>query len=439
MVVGFIVVAASGGGITAERVRVEASGAVALERVSSATVAASVGPGGIASVTTQLPAVTTLATVTTTSISTTALGGSWRAMAPSPLSPRGSSVSVWTGSELLVWSGIPSTSDMCEMGEGGGMCGEPAVFDGAAYSPATDTWRTMAEGPVPAAGAPTQVIPVGVWTGSELVVWGGWGSPIAAAYDPVTDRWRDLPPGPLADRQEQAMVVWDGRVGVLGGQQPFGDYESEQRLDGALLDPSTGEWSSLPDLPAGDPMMAPGLVSATVADGRLFVVARATCAECGYTSTADAYVLDPGATEWRSLGAAEIDGFLDPVGVAAGRWLFATTTWDRPTTSAAVLDLTSGQWTGTADPPVVAAGYLSAGADDRVLAMAGYVAQDTSPPSAMSWDPATDTWAELPPPPLAHRLDAAVAWTGTELLVWGGASASGLGGPSHADGAVFHP
>ena len=33
--------------------------------------------------------------------------------------------------------------------------------------------RAMADGPVPAAGAPTQVIPVGVWTGSELVVWGG--------------------------------------------------------------------------------------------------------------------------------------------------------------------------------------------------------------------------------------------------------------------------
>ena len=121
MVVGFIVVAACGGGITAERDGVEASGAVTLERVSSATVAASVGPGGIASVTTQLPAVTTLATVTTTSASTTALGGSWRAMAPSPLSPRSAPVSAWTGSELLVWSGIPSTSDACEMGEGGGV------------------------------------------------------------------------------------------------------------------------------------------------------------------------------------------------------------------------------------------------------------------------------------------------------------------------------
>jgi hypothetical protein len=319
---------------------------------------------------------------------------------------------------------------MCGTDEGGGpLCGEPAVFDGAAYSPATDSWRTIADGPVPAAGAPTQVIPEGVWTGSELVVWGGWGSPIAAAYDPVTDRWRDLPPGPLADRQGQAVVVWDGRVAVLGGPQPLGPGELDPRLDGALLDPSTGEWSSLPDLPAGDPMMAPGLVSATVADGRLFVVARVS---------ADAYVLDPGATEWRNLGAAEIDGFLDPVGVAAGRWLFATTgSPDRPITSAAVLDLTSGQWTGTADPPVVTSGYLSAGGGDRVLAVAAQWAHDTSPPSAMSWDPATDTWTELPPPPLAHRVDAAAAFTGNELLVWGGASTSGFGGPSYADGAVF--
>ena len=135
-------------------------------------------------------------------------------MAPSPLGPRSAPVSAWTGTELLVWSGIPSTSDACGTDEGGGpLCGEPAVFDGAAYNPATDTWRTIAEGPVPAGGAPTQVIPEGVWTGSELVVWGGWASPIAAAYDPVTDRWRDLPPGPLADRQGQAWSC--GTAGLL--------------------------------------------------------------------------------------------------------------------------------------------------------------------------------------------------------------------------------
>ena len=50
----------------------------------------------------------------------------------------------------------------------------------AAYDPVTDTWRTIADGPVPAHGAPTQPIPQGAWTGSEFVVWGGWGDPIAA-------------------------------------------------------------------------------------------------------------------------------------------------------------------------------------------------------------------------------------------------------------------
>ena len=139
------------------------------------------------------------------------------------------------------------------------------------------------------------------------------------------------------------MVVWDGRVGVLGGQQPFGDYESEQRLDGALLDPSTGEWSPLPDLPAGDPMMAPGFVTATVADGRLFVVARVT---------ADAYVLAPGARSGAASGRPRSTAFstrsVSPPGVGCS-----------PPTGGNVrprpprhLDLTSGQWTGTADPPV---------------------------------------------------------------------------------------
>ncbi|HEX4980176.1 MAG TPA: hypothetical protein VFV63_00675, partial [Ilumatobacteraceae bacterium] len=163
------------------------------------------------------------------------------------------------------------------MDEGGGpLCGAPAVFDGAAYDPTTDTWRTIADGPLPAGGAPTQAIPQGAWTGSELVVWGGWGDPIAAAYDPATDRWRDLPPGPLDARQSQAVVAWGDRIAVLGGQTPSGPGPPEPRLDGALLDPATGEWTPLPDLPpASDPtMMASGLVAATEADGRLFVVSR---------------------------------------------------------------------------------------------------------------------------------------------------------------------
>ena len=57
----------------------------------------------------------------------------------------------------------------------------------------------------------------------------------------------------------------------------------------------------------------------------------------------------------------------------------------------------------------------------------------------LSWDPLTDTWTELAPPPLAHRWGAAVSWTGNELIMWGGSSFGGMGGPTFADGAAFQP
>ncbi|MET0143313.1 MAG: hypothetical protein ABW328_00780 [Ilumatobacteraceae bacterium] len=350
-------------------------------------------------------------------------------MAESPLVARTSPVSVWTGRELVVWSGLPATSDECVTDAGGGsLCGEPAVFDGAAYDPSTDRWRMIARGPVPAAGAPTQVIPQGVWTGTEMVVWGGWGDPIAAAYEPATDTWRDLPPGPLSAREQHAVVAWDGRVVVLGGREPLGPGELAPRLDGAVLDPASGKWTMLPELPAGDPFMAPGIVAATVADGRLFAV-RAV--------TTDAYVLDPGSTAWNPLGSAGVNGFLEPVGVAGGQWLFVGS-GDEGTTTAAAFDLVNGTWRQIAAPAGVSTlGLMGADAGTRVVAVAARWSHEPDPPLALAWDPTSDTWSELATPSLEHRFGAAVGWTGNELLVWGGANTGGLGGPSYADGAAL--
>ena len=123
-------------------------------------------------------------------------------------------------------------------------------------------------------------------------------------------------------------------MAVIGGREPLGPVEMAPRLDGAVVDPATSEWTLLPDLPAGDPFMAPGMVAATVADGRLFVVRRVT---------ADAYVLDPGSTEWRPVGSAGVDGFLEPVGVADGHWLFVGS-GEEGSTVAAVFELATETW-----------------------------------------------------------------------------------------------
>jgi hypothetical protein len=61
-------------------------------------------------------------------------------------------VSVWTGRELIVW--------------GTAVCVNVRPRDGAAYDPATDSWRSIAEGPIELTDA------TAVWTGSEMIVFG---------------------------------------------------------------------------------------------------------------------------------------------------------------------------------------------------------------------------------------------------------------------------
>jgi hypothetical protein len=217
------------------------------------------------------------------------------------------------------------------------------------------------------------VIPQAAWTGSEFVVWGGWGEPIAAAYDPTADHWRDLPSGPLDARAGQAVVAWSDRVAVVGGQTQ--DLESPMaRYGGAVLDPVTGEWTQLPDLPSPAVFVEPGPVVAVEADGRLFVVSMVV---------GEAYVLDPDGAAWRNLGAAGF-GYLQPLGVAGGRWLFLGRTLEGRAVAVA-LDLTSERWARAAAPPSDSASYYGSGTGDAVLAVSQRFEDELAPPVMLSW------------------------------------------------------
>lgn len=50
------------------------------------------------------------------------------------------------------------------------------------------------------------------------------------------------------------------------------------------------------------------------------------------------------------------------------------------------------------------------------------------------YNPASDTWARLPPSNLSPRIDAAAVWTGSEAIVWGGQAPV-----QTSDGAAFNP
>jgi hypothetical protein len=78
--------------------------------------------------------------------------------------------------------------------------GDRPAADGALYDHAAQTWRLL-----PEAAPQTPPLPHAVvWTGEEVLVWGGTtGSRDrapreGAAYDPATDTWRQLADAPAA-------------------------------------------------------------------------------------------------------------------------------------------------------------------------------------------------------------------------------------------------
>jgi hypothetical protein len=152
------------------------------------------------------------------------VAGTWRMLAPAPIEAR-SAFSVWTGEELIVWGSTRRAE---------------RLRDGAAYDPSTDSWRTIADGPIDITDGSA------VWTGEDMIVFGAaldgnnhadTPTGVGAAYHPASDTWRALPP---SDLSPQAMTA-----GWLNGELIAWDYEHAS----AAYDPGTDAWRALPDVP----------------------------------------------------------------------------------------------------------------------------------------------------------------------------------------------
>ncbi len=161
----------------------------------------------------------------------------WRQLAPMPAS-RIDGTMVWDGSEALVI--------------GGGVRGDLAVERGVAYDPATNRWRWL-----PPMAYPRFDDAV-VLAGDQVVVWGGLRAPSAAqiasdqwwaggpppngeSFDPTTDRWTALPKAPLRARAGPS-AVWTGTDVVIWGgfdARTMDATPMKSLLGGAALTPGS--------------------------------------------------------------------------------------------------------------------------------------------------------------------------------------------------------
>jgi N-acetylneuraminic acid mutarotase len=114
--------------------------------------------------------------------------------------------------------------------------------DGAAYDPEAG-WRSIADGPLSA-----RAYSLAAWTGSEVLIWGGSGTPgplnDGAAYSPDSDTWRMLPPAPWS-LPAPAAHAWTGKELVLFGSS---DWQKEE-VSGMAYDPAADAWRTIASAP----------------------------------------------------------------------------------------------------------------------------------------------------------------------------------------------
>jgi N-acetylneuraminic acid mutarotase len=341
------------------------------------------------------------------------LPGTWHKLPAAPFPAPRTSVSVWTGNQLIVfgseftagnkwvdraesyvpgrnaWTRLsPPSSSRYSPGYQAVWTGKEVLAFGAfhsmAYNPARKTWRTL-----------RYAVPGGitVWTGREAIGWGGGccGDAFAsgAAYNPTTDSYRRLSRSPLAPSQ-RPVGAWNGHELLLfvSGDDPEGKPWPARFARGAAYNPATNSWRRLAPLPNTGPRFA----SSAVWDGHEVLV---PAVGAGARLT---YAYSPATDKWRLLAP-----------LPSGR-VGSTAVW---TGTRLVL------WGGS-------------GAGGLVTLRDG-----------VAYNPHTNSWASVPAAPLRARSNPAVAWTGQELIVWGGVIGT-PGGTRLAprfprDGAAFTP
>jgi len=341
----------------------------------------------------------------------------WTATSTGDAAPaaRSGQATVWTGNEMIVWGGKKKGSPSGGLTDRGGR-----------YDPLLDAWSAL-----PAAGAPVEVpAPRAVWSGEEMLVFGGPAS--SGRYDPLADAWSPMSlsgaPGPPI---EGATAVWTGdEMVVWGGGTESNGSNCQVQTGGSAYDPSADSWSALPA------QSAPGLRMGHTAvwTGQEMIVwgglrkhfdpTIPPAGLCVLETLEDGAGYDPGTGQWTALW---------PTGAPAKRFRH-TAIWTGEEVivwggqqgdpgpllgDGARYDPESAQWMPleTTGAPAARTGHTAEWTGQEMIVWGG----DSASAEGGRYDPLLDAWTatETPGGP-AGRTGHTAIWTGNEMVVWGG-------------------
>jgi len=264
------------------------------------------------------------------------------------------------------WWMKPSGAGGIQPDEDDGWPASPPRAPGAAVARTrVDAWTLMSS-----AGSPSGAREgaTAVWTGSEMIVWGGLDTQPRATggrYDPATDTWKPTSTSVAPKARSGHAAVWTGTKMIV-----WGGYDGNAYLSsGGIYDPATDTWT------------------ATTIDG-----APIGAADPRAVWTGTELIVWSANQTWST--------------VVSGRYRPSTDTWHPLATAGAPIRQVASSvvWTGT-----------------EMIVWGGTIADECASAQGAIYNPATDTWRPVTSVGAPHpRYGHSAVWTGTQMIIWGG-------------------
>lgn len=342
------------------------------------------------------------------------------------------------GGHVAVWTGT-------EMIVWGGLTSGGATATGARYDPSKKTWKPVSTVDAPSA----RLYPSAVWTGKEMIVWGGTRAFNAdsfladgARYNPSTDTWTRMAKSPLSPRIG-ADAVWTGKEMIIWGGMG-GSFAKPTFLgDGARYNPATDRWSMLPAAHAPSPRYGE---AGGWTGKELIIWGGRRLGENGELGDGARY--NPQTNTWTAISQTNV---LSPRWGASAVWTGKSMIFwggeakTRFFNDGALYNPDTNTWT-----PIPATGapagrfsHSAVWTGSEMLIWGGLGASGGFLTTGARYSLTTEKWAPLPLTPLDQRIDYTYLWTGNAMIIWGGYYFEGDRDSAvisfYDDGASYYP
>jgi hypothetical protein len=255
-----------------------------------------------------------------------------------------------------------------------------------------------------------------VWTGSKMIIWGGYYYNTGGVFDPVTNSWTATSVTNAPQGRGAHSAVWTGtKMIVWGGAAGY--YFNT----GGIYDPLTDQWTATTTTNAPSPRYFQKAVWA----GSMMIMWGGE-GNSGVTNTGGKY--DPVADSWAptSTTNAPVARYLHScVWTGSKLIVWGGSSADGLTlyNSGGIYDPVSDSWTATSttNSPSARCSHTATWTGSKMIIWGGVIGIIAYSNTGGIYDPATDSWAALSTnnAPIARAYHTA-NWTGTKLVIWGG-------------------